>query len=184
MRHGYAGCSRESALFPACGEWGNGTDMTMIENGAFAPARISKRGQLTRRGKGRLISREALDGRTAVAHTYDALVAAIHSDLGGRDQISSIEASLVESFVGAKVVVDHLNAQIMAGAEINSALVAMYAAATSAQVRCGTKLGTARRAKPVQTTLGQLIRQDQEEQRRLLALEREEREQQTIEATP
>ena len=131
----------------------------MIENGAFAPARISKRGQLTRRGKGRLISREALDGRTAVARGYDDLVAAIHADLGGRDQMTSIEASLVEAFVGAAVVVDHLNAQIMSGAEINSALVAMYAAATSAQVRCGTKLGTARRAKQVKgSTLGEILR--------------------------
>jgi hypothetical protein len=46
-------------------------------------------------------------------------------------------------------VLDHLNAKILAGAEIDHALVAMHAAAISAQVRCAAKLGCARRARPV-----------------------------------
>jgi hypothetical protein len=127
--------------------------MTMVEsehsNGVVQPARLTKSGQLTRRGKGRLINRASLDGRTAVAQAFDSLVASIHTDLGGRDQISSIEATLVESFAGATVVLDHINAKILTGAEIDSALVAMHAAAISAQVRCAAKLGTMRRAKPV-----------------------------------
>jgi hypothetical protein len=77
------------------------------------------------------------------------LVVAIHADLGGRDQLSAIEASLVESFAGAAVVLDNLNTRILTGAEINNAMVAMHAAAISAQVRVAAKLGTARRAKPI-----------------------------------
>jgi hypothetical protein len=127
--------------------------MTMIEsgqsNGIAEPARLTKRGQLTRRGKGRLINRQSLDGRTAVAQAFDALVARIHTDLGGRDRMSSIEASLVESFAGAATVLEHINAKILTGAEITPALVAMHAAAISAQVRCAAKLGVARRAKTV-----------------------------------
>jgi hypothetical protein len=128
--------------------------MTTIEsghsNGVAQPARLTKRGRLTRRGKGRLINRSSLDGRTAVAHEFDALVTnIINADLGGRDQISSIEASLVESFAGATVVLDHINARILTGAEITPALVAMHAAAISAQVRCAAKLGVARRAKTI-----------------------------------
>lgn len=164
-------------------QWRHDTHMTMIENDAFAvPARLSKRGQLTRRGKGRLINRELLDGRTAVARAYDDQVAGIIDDLGGYDQVSEIEAGLVEFYVGAKVIVDHINAQIVAGAEITSALVAMHASATSAQVRCAAKLGTARRPKDTNgKSLGQLAKEDREEQRRLRARERErERERERV----
>jgi len=65
--------------------------------------------------------------------------------------ISSARSSSASSrsFAGAKVVLDHLNAKILAGAEIDHALVAMHAAAISAQVRCAAKLGCARRARPV-----------------------------------
>jgi hypothetical protein len=46
-------------------------------------------------------------------------------------------------------VLQHLNCRIVAGAEINNALIAAYAQITSAMVRLSAKLGTERRAKPV-----------------------------------
>src|SRR4029077_13526232 len=93
-------------------------------------------------------NRDSLDGRTITAKTFDRLVEAIHADLGGDDQLSAIELRLVETFCGSSIVVDHLNTRILAGAEINNALITAYAQAASAMVRI-VKLGTGRRAKLV-----------------------------------
>jgi hypothetical protein len=113
--------------------------------------RLSKKGQTTRRGRNRLLSREALDGRTSVAKMFDHLVVAIHRDLGGADRLSAIELALVEAFAGSAVALDSLNTQILVGAEINHAMVAMHAQTVSAMVRVAQKLGTKRQAKPVPT---------------------------------
>jgi hypothetical protein len=115
------------------------------------PAKLSKGGQKTRRGRKRLLSRESLDGRTIVAKVFDRLVAAIHSDLGGADQMSAIELALVEAFAGSAVALDNLNTKILTGAEITNAMVAMHAQTVSAMVRVSNRLGTARRAKTVQS---------------------------------
>jgi hypothetical protein len=60
-----------------------------------------------RRNKGRirpqLLTRAELDGRTNAAKLFDKLVVDIENDLGGRDQLSTIERVLVEGFVGAAV---------------------------------------------------------------------------------
>ena len=120
-----------------------------------------------------MLDRGSLDGRTATAKAFDLLVRAIHADLGCRDQLSAIEASLVESFAGAAVVLDHLNAKILAGAEIDHALVAMHAAAISAQVRCAAKLGTGRRSKPVLDLDTFLAAREREKVREREATERE-----------
>ena len=120
------------------------------EGGAeIKSARISRRGSRTQRGRNRLLNRESLDGRTITAKTFDRLVEAIHADLGGDDQLSAIELRLVETFCGSSIVVDHLNTRILAGAEINNALISAYAQAASAMVRIVNKLGTGRRAKLV-----------------------------------
>jgi hypothetical protein len=107
-----------------------------------------------------LLSRSELDGRTSTAKAFDRLVAAIHSDLGGRDQLTAIELALVEAYAGAAVTLDHLNTQILAGAEINNAMVAMHASAISAMVRVASRLGTTRRAKDITPTLGEILRED------------------------
>jgi hypothetical protein len=60
-----------------------------------------------------------------------------------------------------------------AGAEIDNALITMHAQAISAMVRVGARLGLARRSKPVMSTLGELIRREQEAERERLARERE-----------
>ena len=114
------------------------------------PAKLSKRGRQTRAGRNRLLDRESLDGRTIVAKVFDRLVAAIHADMGGRDQLSAIELALVEAYAGAAVTLNHLNTRILTGADIDNAMVAMHAQAISAMVRVAAKLGTSRRAKPVQ----------------------------------
>ena len=103
--------------------------------GEIKPAKLSKNGRVTRRGRTRLLNPEALDGRTIVAKVFDRLVAAIHADLGGRDQLSAIELALVEAFAGAAVTLDHINTRILTGTEIDNAVISMHAQAISAMVR-------------------------------------------------
>jgi hypothetical protein len=111
-----------------------------------------------------LLTRTQLDGRTNAARLFDRLVSAIEVDLGGGDQLSTIERSLVEAFAGAAVTLHHLNTQLALGQEIN---LAQHAQAISAMVRVATRLGLQRRQKDVgELTFGDLWRADIEERRR------------------
>ena len=138
------------------------------ENGEAAkPATISKKGKTTRRGRKRLLSRESLDGRTAIAKLFDGMVAAIHSDLGGRDQLSAIQRGFVEAFAGATVTLDHINARILAGAEIDNALVSMHASAISAMVRSASRLGVERRSRDITPSVKDYLEHVSEESCRM-----------------
>jgi hypothetical protein len=119
------------------------------EGAETKPARFSKKGSRTRAKRNRLLNRDSLDGRLAVAKAYDSLVAAIHADMGGRDRLSAIELALVEAFAGASIAFGSINMKILTGAPLEPALVNMHALSISAMVRTAAKLGTARRAKTV-----------------------------------
>jgi hypothetical protein len=119
------------------------------ESGRTKPVRVSKTGSRTRAKRNRILTRDSLDGRLAVAKAYDSLVAAIHSDLGGRDRLSAIQLALVEAFAGASITFGSINMKILLGAELEPALVNMHALSISAMVRTASKLGTARVAKLV-----------------------------------
>jgi hypothetical protein len=80
---------------------------------------------------------------------YDRLISAVHADLGGRDQLSTIELALIQGFVGASIVTEHINATVINGGAIDAPTVSMYAQAVSTMVRCAAKLGVSRRAKLV-----------------------------------
>jgi len=117
-----------------------------------------------RASRPQLLTRDQLDGRTSAAKVFDRLVTAIEADLGGADQLSAIERNLVQAFAGAAVTLHHLNAQLMAGHEIN---LAQHAQAVSAMVRVASRLGLQRRQKDVGgLTLGDLLRADIEERQR------------------
>ena len=112
----------------------------------------------------RLLTREQLDGRTSAAKVFDRTVSAIEADLGGTDQLSTIERALIQAFAGASVTLHHLNARLMAGEEVN---LAQHAQAVSAMVRVASRLGLQRRQKDVGgLTLGDLLRADIEERQR------------------
>jgi hypothetical protein len=119
------------------------------DDGEFRPARLSNKGSRTRRGKGRLLNRESLDGRSAIAKAYDALAEQIRADLGGAGRLSAIELSMVEAFAGASIALDSLNTRILTGAEITPAMAAMHASAASTMVRIASRLGIERRARIV-----------------------------------
>jgi hypothetical protein len=93
-----------------------------------------------------LLTRDVLDGRTAVAKAFDKLAGDIHSDLGGRDQLSAIELALVEAFVGASVTLDQLNAKLLLGEKID---LSQHAQASNAMVRIASRLGLRRRPRDV-----------------------------------
>jgi hypothetical protein len=88
-------------------------------------------------------------------------VTAIEADLGGADQLSAIERNLVQAFAGAAVTLHHLNAQLMAGHEIN---LAQHAQAVSAMVRVASRLGLQRRQKDIGPSLADIIAQDEAEE--------------------
>jgi hypothetical protein len=100
-----------------------------------------------------LLTRDQLDGRTNAAKAFDAIVTNISIDLGGADQLSTIERLLIEGFAGAAVLAEGLNCRMLLGEQID---LAQHAQAISAMVRVATRLGLSRRARDV-STLGDYL---------------------------
>jgi len=62
-----------------------------------------------------LLNIKSLDRRTAARKAFDALVAEIEHDLGGREQLSAIEKSLIQAYAGSAILLDDLNARVVLG---------------------------------------------------------------------
>jgi hypothetical protein len=120
-----------------------------------------------RASKPQLLTRAQLDGRTNAAKVFDRLISNIEADLGGRDQLSTIERALIEGFAGAALTLHHLNAKLAIGEPID---LGQHAQAVSAMVRVASRLGLQRRAKDVGPTLSDLLRADLDEQRAAAAV--------------
>ena len=85
----------------------------------------------------------------------------IENDLGGRDQLSTIERTLIEAYVGACVTLHSLNAKLALGQQINSG---QHSQAVTAMVRVASRLGLSRRAKTVnELTLSDLLKADEQQ---------------------
>lgn len=93
-----------------------------------------------------LLTRDELDGHTNAAKLFDQLTSRIEVDLGGHDQLSTIELALIEGFVGAAIVMHNLNTRLALGERID---LAEHAAAVSAMVRVASRLGIQRRLRDV-----------------------------------
>jgi hypothetical protein len=98
--------------------------------------------------KPQLLTSEVLDKRSNAFKLFNRLTADIEADLGGRDQLSTIELTLIEAYVGAAVALQHLNTQLALGQPID---LSQHAQAVSAMVRVASRLGLQRRMKPVET---------------------------------
>ena len=96
------------------------------------------------------LTRSALDGRTAAAKLFDKLAAEIEIDLGGRNQLSTIERALIEAFVGSCVSLQNLNAKLALCQTID---LSEHASVVSAMVRVASRLGLQRRQKDVSPNL-------------------------------
>ena len=100
---------------------------------------------------------------------FDKTVREITSDLGGQRQLSRIEIELMRAFAGAATTLQYLNVQVCLG-ETSAIDLNGYATIASTMLRIGARLGLQRRPRDV-TTLGDLIRADQEVERQRLVRE-------------
>ena len=108
----------------------------------------------------KLLSINGLDRRTAARKAFDGLVAEIEHDLGGSEQLSAIEKSLIQAYAGSAILLDDLNARVVLGQEID---VSTHAQVTSALVRIASRLGLRRRQHDVTPTVEQYLRRKRQE---------------------
>jgi hypothetical protein len=109
---------------------------------ADAPTIASGNGQ----GKTRLLTRNALDGRTKARKAFDSIAKGIAVDLGGEDRLSTVQRHLVEAFAGAAVHVHDLNARLLLGESIDPIA---HSQAISVMVRIASRIGTQRVARDI-----------------------------------
>jgi hypothetical protein len=130
-------------------------------SGGTPALELSTRGKVRRRGKGKLrvLTREALDGRTRARRQFDEIAEAIAADLGGTDNMSTIERELVEAFAGAALNVRAVNARVLLGENVD---LTEQSVAISTMVRVASRLGTRRRPRDVTPTLRQYLREPAE----------------------
>ena len=116
------------------------------------------------RGKVRLLTRRALDGRTSAARRFDAVAHAIAQDMGGEEHLSAIERHLVEAFAGVSIHLGHLHAKLLQGEQIN---MLEHATAVSTMARIASRIGVKRVPRDVTPTLEEYVshkyRRDDEE---------------------
>lgn len=109
---------------------------------ADAPTIASGNGQ----GKTRLLTRDQIDGRTKARKQFDAISRGITSDLGGEDQLSTVQRHLVEAFAGAAVHMHDLNARLLLGESID---IVAHSQAISTMVHVASRIGIQRIARDV-----------------------------------
>jgi hypothetical protein len=112
------------------------------QSGAPAKPPRKKRPRWTPRP--RPLDRSQLDGRTKGAMLFDQLVAEIVADLGGPDQISTIEQGLVVGYVAARLGVEGFSARIAAGQAVDWS---EFAGTASTMIRAAARLRPWRRLK-------------------------------------
>ena len=92
------------------------------------------------------ISRAQLDGRLGAAKRFDTIVSGIATDLGGENNLTTVQRYLVDAFAGAAIHVNHLNARMLLGEEVD---LTQHATAVSTLVRLASRIGTTRVAKEI-----------------------------------
>jgi hypothetical protein len=119
-------------------------DEMSMENTLSGASDVPRKRRRKNPPKPRMLTRKDLDNRTNAAKSFDRLYSAISSDLGG--DLTAVERSLVEGFVGATVVLQALNTRLALGQEID---LSEHAAVCSSMVRIAAKIGLSRRSRLV-----------------------------------
>ncbi len=109
--------------------------------------------------KARLLTCDALDGRTFARRHFLAVVRGISEDLGGVDVLTTVQRNLIEAFAGVAVHVTNLNAHLLKGEKVD---ILAHAAAINALVKVASRLGMRRVAREIQT-LHDIMNQEIEE---------------------
>jgi hypothetical protein len=99
---------------------------------------------------------------SAWSRRFHDLVVGHCNDLGGFDVLSDAQLSLIRRAAAIECELERLDAMLSTGAEVN---LDAYGRASSHLRRLFETLGIERKAKDI-TTFGDLLRADQEEQRR------------------
>ena len=118
---------------------------TIRAQAGFTP----KKSKYPQRPKRRLLVRDELDLRTSAGKAFLQLIADISVDLGGIDQLSTVERALIEGFAGATVALTDLNVKLLRGDEAKVGVLTAHAAAINSLSKLAARLGTGRRAKLV-----------------------------------
>ena len=83
-----------------------------------------------------LLSVYSLNLRSTARKTFSSLCAAVHANLGGASELSTIELALVEAFVGSVILLDGLNARLLLGDHIELSQHAQAVAALTRVASC------------------------------------------------
>jgi hypothetical protein len=102
-----------------------------------------------RHHKRQLLTRDDLDLRTTAGKAFLQLITSITADLGGVDQLSTMEKALIEGFAGATVALTDLNTKLLRDGEAKVNVLTAHAAAINSLSKLAARLGTERRARIV-----------------------------------
>jgi hypothetical protein len=105
------------------------------------PTGATRKHRASRALKSRLLTAEALDGRTRARKQFDAIAKGIAADLGGVGSLSTVQQHLVEAFAGAACHVHDLNARLLRGDRVD---ILAHSQAVSMMVRVASRIGMRR----------------------------------------
>jgi hypothetical protein len=97
---------------------------------------------------------DGVDGRCSVARRYGEVAASIASDLGGEDHLTELQTHLIRSVAGLVVLRERLDAKVINGEAVNSAVYCRIANSTR---RVAVSLGLRRTARDVTPDLDTYI---------------------------
>jgi hypothetical protein len=123
---------------------------TPAEGAPIRRDRLSKERKRTRKGKTRLLTLDALDGRTAAYVAARKLVETMSRDLGGADQLSEGERQLVQRVALVGAIVSDFETKWVAGQKIE---LGDYLQACRTQCRLLSSLGLQRRSRDITNSL-------------------------------
>ena len=124
-----------------------------------APAKKPRKKRPKWRPRPQPFDKLALDKRTRASMIFEGLVENIVSELGGRDQIGTIEMGIVETFAGALLGVKGFNIQIVTGQDVDWE---KFSGVASTAIRAASRLMPWRRPKPIEDLYAELERKQAE----------------------
>jgi hypothetical protein len=120
-----------------------------------APAKKPRKKRPKWRPRPQPFDRLGLDRRTRAAMIFDKLVADILRDLGGADQVGTIELGIVETFAGAYLGVKGFNNAIVTGQDVDWE---KFSGVASTAIRAASRLQPWRRSKDITPSLSDLLK--------------------------
>jgi hypothetical protein len=109
------------------------------------------------------LTRDNLDSRSAAAKLWDRMATDITSDLGGEENLSTIQRTLINAFCAVSIQLTDLSTQSLLGKPVALSDLSL---AASTLVRLAVRLGISRQPRTVGESLGELLRADHAKQQR------------------